>query len=40
MIEFLRKNGYSVLNLIELRKPYSGEVLSRKIQVGEHEFDY
>ena len=40
MIEFLRKSGYSVLNLIEIRKPYSGEVLSRKIQLGEHVFDY
>lgn len=40
MIEFLRKTGYSVLNLIEIRKPYSGEVFSQKICVGEHEFDF
>lgn len=40
MIEFLRKRGYSVLNLIEIRKPYPNEVLSQKISVGEHEFDY
>ncbi len=40
MISFLRKHGYTVLNLIELRKPYPDERLTQKIQVGEHEFDY
>lgn len=40
MIEFLRKRGYTVLNLIEIRKPYQGEKLAQVIQVGEHEFDY
>ena len=40
MIEFLRKRGYTVLNLIEIRKPYNGEKLTQKICVGEHEFDY
>ena len=40
MIRFLRKRGYTVLNLIEIRKPYKGEKLSQTIQVGEHEFDY
>ena len=40
MIEFLRKRGYTVLNLIEIRKPYKGEKLTQKIGVGEHEFDY
>ena len=40
MIEFLRKRGYTVLNLIEIRKPYKGEKLTQKICVGEHEFDY
>ena len=40
MIEFLRKRGYTVLNLIEIRKPYQGETLTQKITVGEHEFDY
>ena len=40
MIEFLRKRGYTVLNLIEIRKPYKGEELTQKICVGEHEFDY
>ena len=40
MIEFLRKRGYTVLNLIEIRKPYKGEKLTQTIIVGEHEFDY
>lgn len=40
MIAFLRKRGYTVLNLIEIRKPYQGEKLTQIIAVGEHEFDY
>lgn len=40
MIAFLRKRGYTVLNLIEIRKAYPGETLTQKIPVGEHEFDY
>ena len=40
MIEFLRKRGYTVLNPIEIRKPYKGEKLTQTIAVGEHEFDY
>lgn len=40
MISFLRKHGYSVLNLIEIRKPYHGETLTQEIPVGEHRFDY
>ncbi len=40
MIAFLRKRGYSVLNLIELRKPYPGELLRATIQVGPFEFDH
>lgn len=40
MIGFLRKRGYTVLNLIEIRKPYKGEKLTQKICVGEHKFDY
>ncbi|MBQ7898733.1 MAG: GNAT family N-acetyltransferase [Bacteroidales bacterium] len=40
MIEFLRKRGYTVLNLIEIRKPYKGENLTQAITVGNHEFDY
>ena len=40
MIGFLRKRGYTVLNLIEIRKPYKDEKLTQTIVVGEHEFDY
>ncbi len=40
IIEFLKSRGYTVLNLIELRKPYAGEKLTRKIQVDENQFDY
>lgn len=40
MIDFLRKRGYTVLNLIEIRKPYKGKKLTQTIAVGEHEFDY
>lgn len=40
MIEFLRRRGYTVLNLIEIRKPYPNEKLTQTIAVGEHEFDY
>lgn len=40
MIAFLRARGYTVLNLIEIRKPYAGERLTTKIRVGRQEFDY
>ena len=40
MIAFLRKRGYTVLNLIEIRKPYAGEKTTQIIKVGENEFDY
>lgn len=40
MIELLRKRGYTVLNLIEIRKPYQDEKLTQTITVGEHKFDY
>lgn len=40
MISLLRRHGYSVLNLVEIRKPYHGEIFAQKIQVGEHLFDY
>lgn len=40
MIEFLRKRGYTVLNLIEIRKPHKDETLTRQITVGKHAFDY
>ncbi len=40
MIGFLRSKGYTVLNLIEIRKPYDGEKLNEKIDVNGHLFDY
>lgn len=40
VILFLRRHGYTVLNLFELRKPWRDEKLSAKIRVGENEFNY
>lgn len=40
MISFLRRHGYTVLNLLEIRKPWPGEQLTQRIPVGNHEFDY
>lgn len=40
MIAFLRKQGYSVLNLIEIRKPHPNEAFSTKIQIGNNSFNY
>lgn len=40
MIQFLRSKGYSVLNMIEIRKPYKDEKLTTTIQVGKESFDY
>ena len=40
IISFLQKRGYSVLNLIELRRAWPGEEPNQKIRVGDHEFDY
>ena len=40
IIAFLKSRGYTVLNLIELRRPYAGEQLTRKLQVDQNEFDY
>ena len=40
MIDFLRKRGYTVLNLIEIRKPYEGEQFTQTISVGDHYFNY
>lgn len=40
MIEFLRSKGYTVLNLIEIRKPYKDEKISTTIKVDKHTFDY
>lgn len=40
MINFLSKMGYDVLNLIEIRKPWENEILTKKICVGNHEYNY
>ncbi len=38
MISFLSSMGYDVLNMIELRKPYSDEKMQGKIAVGDNEY--
>ena len=40
MINFLKSKGYTVLNLIEIRKPFKGEKNKTTIKVGNNEFDY
>lgn len=40
MIAFLRSKGYTVLNMIEIRKPYKNEKLTAKIRVNDNVFDY
>ena len=40
MIAFLRSKGYTVLNLIEIRKPFKGEKLHTTIHVNDQAFDY
>ena len=40
MIRFLRSKGYTVLNLIEIRKPYEGEMLTSTIHIEKEVFDY
>ena len=40
VIGFLRSRGYTVLNLIEIRKPFPGEKLTTKIKVNNQSFDY
>ena len=40
MIAFLRKRGYTVLNLIEIRKPWKNETCMQTIPVGNNTFDY
>ena len=40
MIAFLRKRGYTVLNLIEIRKPWKNETCMQTITVGNNTFDY
>jgi ribosomal protein S18 acetylase RimI-like enzyme len=40
MIAFLRRQGYQVLNMIEIRKPTSNEGDMSRIRVGLNSFDY
>lgn len=40
MIKFLSKMGYDELNLIEIRKPWKSEILTQKIRVENHEYNY
>lgn len=40
MISFLNKNGYNVLNLIEVRKLYNNEAITTNIKVGDKSFLY
>ncbi|MGI6315720.1 MAG: GNAT family N-acetyltransferase [Christensenellales bacterium] len=40
MTRFLRSKGYTVLNMIEIRKPYKDETLTAAIHVVNHVFDY
>ena len=40
MIRFLRSKGYTVLNMIEIRKPYASEKLTTTIYVDQEAFDY
>ena len=40
MISFLRSKGYTVLNMIEIRKPYQGEKLTTTVNVDSNRFDY
>ena len=40
MISFLRSKGYTVLNMLEIRKPYGGEKLTTTVRVNENDFDY
>lgn len=40
MIRFLGSKGYTVLNMIEIRKPYKDEKLTTTIHVEKETFDY
>ena len=40
MIAFLRKKGYNILNLIEIRKKHEGEVINEQINIRNNTFDY
>ena len=40
IITFLKKRGYNVLNLVEIRRARADEDVNGEIQVGEHRFRY
>ena len=40
VIGLLRSRGYDVLNLIEVRKPYPGEMPRDRLCVGDHPYRY
>lgn len=40
MIKFLKKQGYDVLNMIEIRKKFVDEDLKSEIEVGSNRFKY
>jgi ribosomal protein S18 acetylase RimI-like enzyme len=40
IIPFLKKQGYEVLNFIEIRKKYPNETLTQRMKVGKHEYKY
>ena len=40
MIRFLASKGYTVLNMLEIRKPYKDEKLTTTIHVEDKTFDY
>lgn len=40
MLNFLKSNGYDVLNLIEIRKAYPGEEVSDKYNIDDHIYKY
>ena len=40
VIGLLNKNGYDVLNLIEVRKKYSDETISTEYRIGDHSYKY
>ncbi len=40
IIKFLSKNGYGVLNMIEIRKAYKNEQFEQEIQVGRFHYKY
>lgn len=40
MISFLKSKGYTVLNLIEIRKLFKNEKTTATIEIGHNKFDY